>query len=269
MILTSVAYIVIDKYLKSKKFKRIIQNSCTNYEKINSSIELPFFLKKYFLKIKKQLSDLDYPYGLKFKKYLIVKYFFSVIFFIISIINKNNITISIIIFILVFYMPNFLIKMFKKNEKVLVIKELRNISNSIIIALSASVTLEEAIKKAETVISNKRLKINYAKFVINYKLFGYNLKKAVAFLNDKFNYYEMELFTSTLVNSESEGNSIQALIKYNMVLDISYSKYLATENSKRIMYVTLGTVLSLFNIIAIVMYPIFVEVSNNLQTIFK
>ena len=262
-------YILIEKYLKKKKLKRVIKNNLDYGEKFNSIIELPFFLKKYFLKVKKQLSDLDYPYNLKFKNYLILKYIFSVLCLIISIINKNNIIISIFIFILIFYMPNFLIMMFKKNEKILIIKELRNISNSIIIALSASVQFEEAIKKAGVVISSKRLRKAYDKFVIGYKLSEYDLKKSVILLNDKFNYYEMELFTSTLVNSESEGNSMQSLIKYNQVLDISYSKYLAAENSKRLMYVTLGTVISLFNIITIVMYPIFVEVSSNLQSIFK
>lgn len=269
MVLTIIIYYVIDEHLKSKKLKRVINNSYSQNEKLNLINNFPFFLKKYVLKIKSKLSNLDYPYNLKFKSYFSIKYIFSIICLIISIINKNNMFVSLSIFCVIFYLPNLLLKMFKKNEKVLIIKELRNITNAIIISMSASVPFEEAINGAVSVIKNKRLKKNYELFTSNYRLFGYNLKKAINLLVEKFEYYEVDLFASTLINSEKEGNVIQALIKYNLILDISYSKYLSQENSKRLMYLTFGTVISLFNIIVIVMYPIFIEVSNNLQTIFK
>lgn len=269
MILTTIIYYITEEYLKSKKVKRVISSSYSQKENLSLINNFPLFVKKYVLKVKNKLSNLDYPYNLKFKNYLIIKYIFSVICLIISIINKNNIVISLSVFCIIFYLPNLLIKMFKNNEKITIINELRNITNAIMISLSASVPFEEAINNAISVIKNKRLRKNYEIFASNYRLSGYNLQKSINQLLEKFDYYEVDLFASTLINSEKEGNVMQALIKYNVILDISYSKYLSKENSKRLMYLTSGTVISLFNIIVIVMYPIFVEVSTNLQMIFK
>ena len=227
------------------------------------------FLNRYLNNLKDSLSKLDFPYKLTFKNYLIIKYILSIVCFSISIINKNNIFISIIILCLVFLIPNILITIFKRSEKILIIKELRNITNAINISLSASLSLEEAIKSSISVITNKRLKDSYEEFVRSYRMTGFNIKKSINILKEKFKYYEMELFASTLINSEREGNVSEGLEKYNIILDISYSKYLAKENSKRLLYLTFGTVISLINIIVIVMYPMFIEVWTNLQTIFS
>ncbi len=269
VILTIIIYNVLNQYLKNKKTKKIIADIEDNINSCRVINNIPQFLSRYLYKIKSLLYNLDYPYKLNLKRYLIIKYFFSVSCFIISIINKNNMFVSILILILVFYIPNLSIKIFKNNEKILIIKELRNITNAIIISLSSSLSLEEAIKNSSKIITNKRLHKEYELFISNYKVYSYNMKKAINLLKQKFEYYEMELFASALINSEREGNVIQSLEKYNMVLDISYSKYLAKENAKRLMYLTLGTVVSLINIVIIVMYPIFIEVSSNLQMIFR
>jgi len=259
---------VISEYITEKKTKRIT----VNFTKIKNNKEfnyLPVFLRNYLFKIQDVLSKLDYPYKLNFRNYLIIKYILSIVCFSISIINKNNMFVSIIITCLVFYIPNLLISTYKKNERVLIIKELRNIVNAINISLSASLTLEDAIKSSVNVITYKRLKNAYEHFIISYKISSYNIRKAINLLKEKFNYYEMEMFASTLINSEREGNIIQSLEKYNMILDISYSKYLAKENSKRLFYLTFGTIISLINIIIIVMYPLFIEMAANLQMIFS
>lgn len=229
----------------------------------------PAFLRNYLFRVKNILFKLDYPYKLTFRNYLIIKYILSIVCLSISIINKNNIFISIVISGLVFCIPNLLISMFRKNEKILIVKELRNITNAINISLSASLTLEDAIKSSVNVIINKRLKKAYEEFIINYRISSYNIKKSINILKEKFNYYEMELFASTLINSERDGNIIQSLEKYDLILDISYSKYLAKENSKRMLYLTFGTIMSLVNIIIIVMYPLFIEMTSNLQMIFS
>lgn len=259
---------MVSEYITEKKTKRIK----VNFVKIQNNKDfnyLPIFLRNYLFKVKDILSKLDYPYKLTFRNYLIIKYILSLLCFSISIINKNNMFISIIISCLVFFIPNLLISMYKKNEKVLIINELRNIVNAINISLSASLTLEEAIKSSVNVIIYKRLKNAFEQFIINYQISSYNIMKAINLLKEKFNYYEMELFASTLINSEREGNIIQSLEKYNMILDISYSKYLAKENSKRLLYLTFGTIISLINIIIIVMYPLFIEMAANLQMIFS
>ena len=259
---------MISEYITNKKIKRIK----VNFVKIQNNKNfnyLPIFLRNYLFKIQDVLSKLDYPYILTFKNYLIIKYILSVLCFSISIINKNSIFISIIISCLLFYIPNLIISIYKKNEKILIIKELRFIVNAINISLSASLSLEDAIKSSVNVITYKRLKNAYERFIIDYRISSYNIRKSVNLLKEKFNYYELELFVSTLINGEREGNIIESLEKYNMILDISYSKYLSKENSKRLLYLTFGTIISLINIIIIVMYPLFIEMTANLQKIFS
>ena len=267
VILTIIIYKLIDKYLIEQKGKNITGRLSGNTA-VNVTV-IPEWINKYLSNVKNILFNLNYPYGLNLKKYILIKYILSTMFFIISIINKNSILVSLIILIIMYFMPNLLIQMFKKNERILVIKNLRNIVNTMVISLSASLTLDDAIKSSIAIIDYKRLKKEFETFISNYKTYGYNMRKAINIFKQKFSYYEIDLFASTLLNSENDGNIMKSLEKYNMVLDISYSKYLAKENSKRLLYLTFGIVLSLVNIIIIVMYPMFIEVAENLQVIFS
>lgn len=267
VIFTIIIYKVLDKYLIEQKQKKI-NLSLDNSSKINLEI-LPSSINKYLSNIKNNLFNLSYPYSLTLKKYIFIKYVLSIVFFIISIINKNNILVSLMILIFTYFIPNLLIQLFRKNERALVIKNLRSIVNTLIISLSASLTLENSIKTSIMAIDYIRLRKEFEAFLNNYRTYGYNMRKAINIFKERFNYYEVELFTSALLNAENDGNIIHSLEKYNMVLDISYSKYLARENSKRMLYLTFGMVLSLINIIIIIMYPMFIEVSENLQVIFS
>lgn len=267
VILTIIIYNCLDKYLINKKGKNIVGNINENPKlKLKS---MPHFINRYLSNIRRSLLDLSNPFGLSLKKYIFIKYVLSIVFFIVSIINKNNSLVSITILVIVYFMPNILIKIFKNNERILVIKNLRKIVNAIIISLSASLTLEDSIKSCVEIIDYIRLKKEFEIFIRNYRTYGYNMRKAINILKQKFNYYEVELFLSTLLNGESDGNLLESLEKYNMVLDMSYSKYLAKEKSNRLLYLTFGTILSLINIIIIVMYPMFIEVTENLKMIFS
>ena len=267
LLVTIIIYNFLGKYLVKQKAKNITRKLENNMN-VNFKT-MPECIVKYLSKIKNNLFNLKFPYGLDLKKYIFIKYILSIIFFIVSIINKNSFFISLLIFSVVYFMPNLLIKIFKSNERIFIIKNLRNIVNAMIISLSASLSLEDAIKSSLISIDYKRLKDEFELFINNYKAYGYNMKKAINMLKEKFNYYEFDLFASTLINGENDGNIMKSLEKYNMVLDISYSKYLAKENSKRLLYLTFGTVLSLINIIIIVMYPMFIEVAENLKIIFN
>ena len=267
VILPIIVYNCLDKYLINKKGKNIVGNINENPKlKLKS---MPHFINRYLSNIRRSLLDLSNPFGLSLKKYIFIKYVLSIVFFIVSIINKNNSLVSITILVIVYFMPNILIKIFKNNERILVIKNLRKIVNAIIISLSASLTLEDSIKSCVEIIDYIRLKKEFEIFIRNYRIYGYNMRKAITILKQKFNYYEVELFLSTLLNGESDGNLMESLEKYNMVLDMSYSKYLAKEKSNRLLYLTFGTILSLINIIIIVMYPMFIEVTENLKMIFS
>ena len=97
---------------------------------------------------------------------------------------------------------------------------------------------------------------------------GYNLKDASRILKQKFNSYELTLFLTTLIQSENEGEIIESLERYKEVLEINYFKYLKRKGAIKVLYVTLGTVVALINLVLVVMYPIIMQVFNNLQLIF-
>ncbi len=264
-----IAYHTIDVYLHTLKNKRMGLIKQKKEELFLYKLSSNYYIKKYFINIEKRINTSGYPFGITLKTYLFLKYVLSIILFLISIINNNNIFTSILIFVIVFYFPNMLIYIKRNQERIEVVKEFRNITDTMIILLTAEMPFKNALKQARNIIELERLKLEYTNFYNNYEMYNYNIKKAANQLNNTFDYYEVKLFLSTLLNSEREGNVIENLEKYNTVLDVSYSKYLNKETGKKLMYLTFGTVLSLLNILLIVMYPIFIEMAQNLQTIFK
>ena len=77
------------------------------------------------------------------------------------------------------------------------------------------------------------------------------------------------MFLQILIQSENEGCIIENLKRFSETLELSYSKYLRSVANKRLGLVVSGTVLMLINIILVSMYPIVIQVINNLQTIFS
>ena len=157
---------------------------------------------------------------------------------------------------------------FKKSEKVIIINELKSLVNNMIICLSAFSSLKEALDVSSKAVEYKRLRVEMEKFSSSYELYGYDIGKASIVLEEKFDSYELDMFIGILKQSEKEGNVLENLEKFNTVLDLSYFKYSKRQAAKRLLNVTLGTVLLLVDIALIVMYPIFVQVMQNLQTIF-
>ncbi len=157
---------------------------------------------------------------------------------------------------------------FKKSEKTLIINELKGLVNNMIICLSAYATLKDSLDVSVESIDYKRLKEEMNKFVRSYELYGYDLQKASNVLDGKFESYELDMFIGILKQSEKEGNILENLERFSTVLDLSYFKYLKRQSARRLLNVTLGTVLILVDIALIVMYPIFVQILENMQTIF-
>lgn len=107
------------------------------------------------------------------------------------------------------------------------------------------------------------------KFVALYEATGFDIKKSIKCLEDKFDSYELEMFISILKQGEKEGKLIESLERYNETLELSYFKYIKRQTSKQLIYVSLGTVLVLGNIALVVMYPLVIEIMNSLSTMFS
>ena len=247
-----------------KKQKRILKSNNIYLSKSKKN-----FVSSYINRIESKLFNLGYPYKLNTKKYIVFKYFLPIIFFIIGILNYVSIKIPLIIFLIFFFTPNYILYSYTKNERNILINEIKNLTNSIVLSLSAYGTLEYALNIAKNSLTYPRLIREFNKFIYEYKMNGYNIKKAALNLENKFNSYELSLLLSTLIRGDVEGNLLENLEKFVDTLELNYFKYLKKKSTERLMYVTLGTVISLINIILVVMYPIFKQVLDNLQVIFS
>lgn len=227
------------------------------------------FINSYINKIELKLFNLGYPYNLNTKKYIVLKYVLSTAIFFIAILNYGSIKIPSIIFLIIFFTPNYLLYNHYKNESNILINEIKNVTNSIILGLSAYGTLENSLNIAKTTIEYPRFLCEFEKFIYEYKMYGYNIKQAAINLEKKFKSYELSLFLSTLIQGDKEGSLQESLEKFSETLELNYFKYLKKKSAQRLLYVTLGTVFSLVNIILVVMYPILKQVIDNLQVIFS
>ena len=122
--------------------KQILSNKKRNIYRTTNCI------KEYFVKIESKLSNLNYPYKLTKKKYLIIKYLCSTIIFLISFINYKTLKVPLILFIVVFLIPDYLIYSFVRKEKQILIGELNGIVSSLILSLSAFSPLSNSLEIA-------------------------------------------------------------------------------------------------------------------------
>lgn len=247
-----------------KKLKNILKSNNVYLSKNKKN-----FFNNYINKIETKLFNLGYPYKLTTKKYILLKYFLSIIIVFIAVLNYRSLKIPLIIFLISFFTPDYLIYSYTKNEKNILINEIKNLTNSLVLSLSAYSSLEYGLNIAKAILTHDRFIQEFDKFIYEYKMYGYNIKRAASNLERKFNSYELSLFLSTLVQGDGEGNLLEDLQKFSETLDLNYFKYLKKKSAERLMYVTLGTIISLVNIVLVVMYPIFKQVVDNLQVIFS
>ena len=251
-------------YFINKKSKYIYTKKLSiNFKSKN------YFFKKYLNNLDQKLSDIGNPYGFTSVKYLTLKYLISIIIFFIIIVRTNNFFISIIYFLVFFKLPDILIFTYKKVENIKIINDISNIVQSLILSLSANMSLYEALKLSENNISQKRLKLEYNKFINNYLIYNFNMLKAINEFENKFNCYEFNMFLSILIQGEKEGELLENLEGFSSSLELIYFKYLKYKSSQRILFVLLATIISVLNSFVIVMYPIITQIGQNLSDIFK
>jgi hypothetical protein len=100
-------------------------------------------------------------------------------------------------------------------------------------------------------------------------MYNFNILRAIEDFKEKFSSYEFNMFLTVLKECEREGNAVESLEAFGKTLDFAYFKYLKLKSANRIIFVSLATVISLINIFLIIMYPIAIQISQNLTDIFK
>ena len=248
------------KYVNSNKF-----NSNTILSKIMESNN---FLSGYLNSANNKIVSLETPYGLTLAKYLLIKYFISVLFFIVIYFRSRNIFLSLMLFFILFFIPNILISSYKRKENLNLIGEISNIVQSLILSLETSMNIHQALMVSYNTLKYKRFKDNYKKFVDNYMLYNLNTAKALEEFSRKFNSYEFNMFVSILLDSNKNIGLKEGLETFSKTLDIVYFKYLRYKLEKNFLIVSVFIVVSLINIFLLVGYPMIMQISDGFKNLF-
>lgn len=126
-----------------------------------------------------------------------------------------------------------------------------------------------SLKVSLDAIRYKRLKIEYEKFINNYYMYNFDIIRSTEEIKRKFELYEFNMFWSIISDCEKEGKYIENLENFSNTLDSLYFKFLKYKYTRRILVISLLTLVSVANILAVVIYPIMLTISENLIYIFK
>ena len=257
------SYYIISTYYVSIKSK-FINNKYFNSIKLNIN-----FFESKLSRRKNILNNLGNPYGINIFKFNLIKYIISPVVFFLVILRSHNIFLSLIYSLCFFYIPNFLIYVYTKNESVKIINDISEISNNLRLALSCNIPLHESLKYVKDSIEYIRFREGFDLFINDYLMYNFNIIKAIDNFKLKFDSYEFNMFLNIIIQGDREGKIVESLSVFSETLELSYFKYLKYKETKRIMFVTIASIISLINITILAIYPIAIQISENLQNIFN
>ena len=262
------SYSLISYFNIIKKSKYVNSNKLNSNTILSKILEGNNFFSSYLNSVNNKIVALENPYGLNLSKYILIKYFISILFLIVIYFRSKNIFLSLILFFILFFIPNILISSFKRKENLNLIGEISNIVQSLILSLETNISIHQALEISYHTLKYKRFKENYKKFVDNYMLYNLNTKRALEDFSKKFNSYEFNMFVSILLDSNKNIGLKEGLEAFSKTLDVVYFKYLRYRQEKNFLIVSLFTVVSLINIFLLVGYPMAMQISDGFKNLF-
>ena len=256
-----IIYNLINLNLYNKSIRKNLINKTSIFSKNT-------YVNSYKEKTQQRLSNLGNPYNINFTKYIVIKFIISPLFFIIAYLNYQNVLVATLLFLSTFYSLNLLIFIFQKEENIKIINEIKNLNLNLILYLSCYAPLKTALKESIKSLSYSRIVDAFNRFAFVYEANGYNLSKASQQIEEKFNSYELRMFINLLKQGEKEGKLIENLERFDETLELSYFKYLKRQGDKQLLYVIMGCMISLGSMSIVVIYPMIIDIINNLQKIF-
>lgn len=250
----------IDNYKKKNKLKIIPK------EKFSKNI----LKKSNFLNSKdKLLSKQGYPLNLNAVTYYIAKILLASIFFLSASFNYNSVLLSIIFPIIGYFLIDMYIFINKKTRESAICEDLLNVTNSISLQLSANIPLKESLKRQFEICKNKDFKKAMLEFSTNYELSELSIEKSLKILQDKFDITEINMFCNALSEYNKVGDITEVLENLTEILKTKYIEKLKETTKKKIVYITLGVIIALCNIVLIIFYPLLISIGQGFSTIFS
>lgn len=229
-----------------------------------------FISKINFIKTKDVfLSKQGYPLGLSVFKYFVLKVVLTFLFSVAALFNYRSIFISIVFGVVGYFLIDLYILINKKNRNTEICNDLYNVVNSICLQLSSNVLLKDALKRQYENCKNSDFKKAMVTFATRYELSELNIDDAIKSLNDSFDILELSLFCNALSEYNKTDNIIEILENLVVSLKSKQLDRIKASTRTKVLYITLGVIIALVNIILLIFYPLFISIGEGFNSIFS
>ena len=252
--------------LKAEKYKK----KNIRQKRTNENFFKHFFSKFNFIKTKENfLSKQGYPLKLNTSSYFFTKIVLCLLFASAGIVNYRSYLIALIFGITGFFIIDLYIFIRKKSRDEEICTDLMNITNSMCMQLSAEVSLKDSIKKQYENCKNDDFKKAMLEFATTYELSELNIVNATQKLSNKFDILEIDMFCKAL-QTYNETTQISNILENLAQLLKKKSMDKTRRNTiTKVLYITIGVVIALGNIVLITFYPLFISIGKGFNNIFK
>ena len=229
-----------------------------------------FISKINFLKTKDLfLSKQGYPLKLDSIRYYLFKVSLGLLFLFAGIINYNSVFLGTFLGFLGYLFVDFYIFLNKKTRNSQICTDLYNVINSICLQLSAHVSLKDSLKYQYENCHNKDFKKSMIEFSTAYELSELNIDTATKILKDKYDILEIDMFCNALSEYNKVGDIVEILENLSTNLEEKQIDSIKDATRTKIVYITLGVIIALMNIILLIFYPLFLSLGQGFNNIFK
>ncbi len=263
-----ISYLVVKRtYTKHQLSKLKNKSHKNNFRKIKlkNFISKINFLKTKDLFLKKQ----GYPLRLDSIRYYVFKITFALIFLTASIKNYDSIIFSIFISLIGYFFIDIYISMNKKTRDLEICGDLYDVVNSVSLQLSSHMSLKDSLKYQYENCKNKDFKKALIELSTSYELSEYNIDFATNALRDKFEILEIDMFCNALQEYNQTSSITEILDNLSSILEEKQIEKHKDDTRSKIIYITIGVIIALINIIFLIFYPLFISLGQGFNSIFR
>ena len=267
LLLFLICYLIVKRSYTKHQLSKLNNNlkSKTKDVKFKNFISKINFLKTKDVYLKKQ----GYPLRLDSIRYYVLKIAMALIFLMASIKNYDSITISIFLSLIGYFFVDFYIFLNKKSRDTEICNDLYNVVNSISLQLSSHMSLKDSFKYQFENCINKDFRRAMIDLSTTYELSELNINIATKGLREKFELVEIDMFCNALDEYNQTNSITEILDNLSAILGEKQIDAHKEETRTKVIYITVGVIIALSNMIMVVFYPLFVSLGQGFNNIFK
>lgn len=157
----------------------------------------------------------------------------------------------------------------KKNRDSEICIDLLNVVDSIVLQLSAEVSLKDSLKHQYQNCKNDDFRKAILELSTQYEFSELNIDTSLNELKNKFDIMELNMFCNSLKEYNKVGNIIEILENLSETFKVKYLDKVKEDTRTKVLYITFGVILALGNIILITFYPLFISIGQGFNNIFS